>query len=336
MRAVAGVLGAALLIVATPSLANDSTAELANNGLRFLHDPDIAIRSEDLAISTEAVKIAYVFENMSKSDKTVTIAFPMPDIAFNGDDDIGLPSTDLDNPFHFHVAADSAPITPTLDRHALVNGQDLSNRLTAAKIPFMPGAEATNNALDALPQASKDEFVKLGLAAIEEFTTKPDTPLEKHLTAAWTLRAAYLWKQTFPAGAKVRLTQDYAPSVGGSAQTMVGTKDWRQNDQMQAYPTKYCMEPSFEAAVVKVIKARKLDYAPFGEQRISYILKTGANWAGPIGDFHLTIDKGAPENFVSFCGEGVTKTGPTRFEMRKTDFTPTNDLDILILTPTKG
>ena len=71
----------------------------------------------------------------------------------------------------------------------------------------------------------------------------------------------------------------------------------------------------------------------YWESRIGYILTTGANWSGPIGDFHLTIDKGAPENLVSFCGEGVVKTGPTRFEIRAKDFVPERDLAILFLLP---
>ena len=36
-------------------------------------------------------------------------------------------------------------------------------------------------------------------------------------------------------------------------------------------------------------------------------------------------------NLVSFCGEGIRKIAPTRFEMRKSDFTPKSDLYVLIL-----
>ena len=70
------------------------------------------------------------------------------------------------------------------------------------------------------------------------------------------------------------------------------------------------------------------------EQRIEYVLTTGGNWAlGTIGDFKLTIDKGDPDNVVSFCGENVRKTGPTTFEMTAKDFYPERDIDILILHP---
>jgi hypothetical protein len=87
------------------------------------------------------------------------------------------------------------------------------------------------------------------------------------------------------------------------------------------------------SAVAAAMKKLKTDYPPFTEQRIDYILTTGANWAGPIGDFHLTVDKGQTNAIISFCGDGVTKTGPTRFEVRRKNFTPTADLHILILLP---
>ncbi len=74
----------------------------------------------------------------------------------------------------------------------------------------------------------------------------------------------------------------------------------------------------------------------YQERRISYVLRTGANWARPIGDFRLVVDKGAPENLVSFCANGVTKISSTQIEVRATDFTPRRDLDILILAPFKA
>ena len=69
----------------------------------------------------------------------------------------------------------------------------------------------------------------------------------------------------------------------------------------------------------------------YTEQWISYILTTGANWSGPIGKFKLTVDKGREKDFVSFCGTGVKKVGPTTFEMSATDFYPQKDLHVLFL-----
>ena len=76
--------------------------------------------------------------------------------------------------------------------------------------------------------------------------------------------------------------------------------------------------------------------APYTENWMSYVWSTGANWNGPIHNFHLTIDKGDPKALVSFCWDGkVTKTGPTTFSMQATDFSPPQDheLEILLLNP---
>jgi hypothetical protein len=66
---------------------------------------------------------------------------------------------------------------------------------------------------------------------------------------------------------------------------------------------------------------------------VSYILTTANNWARPIGDFRLVVDKGSPDALVSFCGTDVKKISPTQFEMRAKDFTPEQELEILIATP---
>ena len=69
----------------------------------------------------------------------------------------------------------------------------------------------------------------------------------------------------------------------------------------------------------------------FEQKRLEYVLKTGANWSGPIKQFRLVVDKGSPDNLVSFCGQNVTKIGPTKFEMTHLDFTPKANLAVLIL-----
>jgi hypothetical protein len=122
------------------------------------------------------------------------------------------------------------------------------------------------------------------------------------------------------------------PSVGGSAQTSLGSPEAAKDDWFRQYKTKYCMDSDFLVAIDKARKAAKTEFgAPYSEQRITYILKTGANWSGAIKDFRLVVDKGDASSLVSFCGEGVPKIGPTQFEMRKTDFIPDSDFSVLIL-----
>ena len=67
------------------------------------------------------------------------------------------------------------------------------------------------------------------------------------------------------------------------------------------------------------------------ERRINYVLKTGANWAGPIRSFKLTIDPGASDRLVSFCPGSLKPTAPNALEFSATDFKPESDLKILIV-----
>ena len=69
-----------------------------------------------------------------------------------------------------------------------------------------------------------------------------------------------------------------------------------------------------------------------------FVLKTARNWKGPIGRFHLTIDKLKPDNLISLCWDGdLKKTGPTTFESTRENFAPAGDIKLLVLeTPPKN
>jgi len=98
----------------------------------------------------------------------------------------------------------------------------------------------------------------------------------------------------------------------------------------------YCVDAGFLAALDRASARhgpRKQIVLP--DRRIDYVLTTGANWRAPIASFRLVVDKGAPGNLVSFCGDDVRRLSPTRFEMRKTSWRPDRDLKVLIVTPTE-
>jgi hypothetical protein len=64
----------------------------------------------------------------------------------------------------------------------------------------------------------------------------------------------------------------------------------------------------------------------------SYILTTANNWKGPIGRFHITLDKLKPENVISLCWNAAVlrKTSPTRFESTVMNFRPKRHLNIAV------
>ena len=72
-----------------------------------------------------------------------------------------------------------------------------------------------------------------------------------------------------------------------------------------------------------------------GERTLGYILTTGGNWAGPIGRFHLTVDKGAAQNLVSMCAPDIQRTGPTTFELTRMNWRPRSNLLLYFLIPNR-
>jgi hypothetical protein len=330
-RSVLAILLSAL--VAAPALANDSSAELATGGLVFVHNDDVEMRAEDLAVSAKEIRVRYRFFNTGAKDVTTLVAFPMPEIKVDGpDDNITVPTDDPQNLLGFATTVNGRPVATGLEQKVSALGLDRTELLRALKIPLAPHLPATNEALDRLPADKQAELLRLGLAEINEFDDGHG--MQKHLEARWALRTTYFWEQTFPAHTELMVEHRYQPSVGGSVQTSLGSSDVTKQDWFQRYKTKYCMDGGFLDAVDKARKTAKSEFgAPYSEERIAYILKTGANWSGPIKEFHLVVDKGDADSLVSFCGQDVKKISPTQFEMRKADFSPENDLNVLILNP---
>jgi hypothetical protein len=316
---------------AVPALANDTSAELATGGLLFVQNDNVEMRSEDLAISAKQVDVRYRFFNKSASDVTVLVAFPMPEVRIEEQDqNIALPTQDPVNILGFATTVNGKPVRTQVEQHVLAAGIDRTQLLTSLGIPLAPHLAATNEALDRLPHEKWDELVRIGLAEIEEYDIGKG--MTKHLAARWGLRTTFYWEQTFAAKAETIVEHRYRPSVGGSVQTSLGSPSSAKEGWYDEYKRKYCLDSDFFATIDRLRKAAKSEFGPpYSEERIDYILRTGANWSGPIGQFHLTVDKGDASSLVSFCGQGIKKTGDTKFEMTKSNFTPDGDLAVLIL-----
>jgi hypothetical protein len=318
-------------LAALPALANDTSAELSTGGLIFVRNDDVEMLSEDLAISAREVSVRYRFLNRSDKDVTVLVAFPMPDIQVVGPDDItSVPTEDPVNFLAFSTTVNGAPVAAKVEQRVIAAGIDRTQLLRTLGIPLAPHLAGTNEALDRLTPDQREELLRIGLAEINEYDAGGG--MKKHLEARWMLQTTYYWEQTFPARAETAITHRYKPSVGGSVQTALGSPDQAKEPWYQEYREKYCFDREFLAAVERARNAANSKFgAPFAEERIDYILKTGANWSGPIKEFRLVVDKGAASNLVSFCGSNVKKLGETRFEMKKSDYTPDGNLSVLIL-----
>jgi len=328
--------GFALACLAGGARANDSIAELATGGLIFVTTDDIEMRSEKLFISTEQVRVTYEFFNKSDKDVTTLVAFPLPEIRIaHQDDNVAVPTQAPDNIFGFRTAVDGVAVKAEVEQRVTAMGIDRTQYVRALGVPLDPHLPATDAALDKLPSEKWPELVALGLAEVVEYGD--DKGMKKHLEARWGLATTYYWKQTFPAKKQIVIQHRYVPSVGASAQTSLGAPGQDKESWYADYAKKYCIDQGFMAAIQSLRRASRSEFGPpYNEQRIDYILKTGANWSGPIGDFELTVDKGAPDALVSFCGKNVKKISPTRFQIRQKDFVPEGNLAVLILTRIKN
>jgi hypothetical protein len=324
-----------LSLAASTALANDTTAELKTGGLEFTRSGDITMQEEKLYISPKEVRVDYVFRNTADKPVETYVAFPMPDITGSPDPMMDAGNTASDNFLGFSVVQDGTEIKPSLQQNIYSGDIDMTDVLVAAKVPLNPLSDKTAQAIKQLPRTTIEEWLTRGLVIAYSYD---DGSGEKtDYIPMWTLKSAYWWKTTFPAGKDIHVSHKYHPSVGGTvATTFLDENGQPKGERWDEYSKKYCIDDN----LVKVARRSNADMnagKPYlVENWISYVLTTGANWLGPIGKFTLIVDKGEPDNYVSFCGTGVKKTGPTTFEMTATDFSPEKDLDILLLVPTQA
>jgi hypothetical protein len=297
------------LALAAPAAANDSTAEHAAGGLVLTRTADIDMVSEDLFVSAGEVRVRYVFRNRSPRDIRTVVAVPMPDrdLAQEREMDVAYPSDLV-------TRVDGRPVNMEVDRRAVRGGTDYSHLLASHGLLPTSGSEALNR----LTEGERARLVKLGLAEADEGRLAP----------AWTVKESWYWQQVFPAGRDLVVEHRYAPGTGGSVDAALGYPEFRNSPEGRAMIRDYCADRAFLAGLDRL---RRRGATP--EQRIGYILTTGGNWRSPIGDFRLVVDKGAPSNLVSFCGDGVRKISPTRFEIRRKNWRPDRDLKVLIVGP---
>jgi hypothetical protein len=329
------LLIAAMLLVASPALANDTMSQLGTGGLVFVTSDDVSMDSEDLSVSPKQVKVVYHFTNNGAADQHALVAFPLPDITGDGDFMVNVPNEDPDNLFGFTTTFDGEPVQSDLHQYAFAVGIDQSALLKSLDVPLAPFGKATTDALNGLTREQQQNLIHLGM--VIPMTYDAGNGEQTDYTPIWTLRSTYSWEADFPAGKTVEVVHSYTPSVGGTVATtfLVPPADATDEDRPKEYKAKYCTDDG----LIKTLKASLKDpadlySAPYQETWISYIWSTGANWSGPIKKFHLSIDKGDPKNLVSFCWDGkVNKSGPTSFEMNATDWQPPygHELEILIL-----
>jgi hypothetical protein len=320
--------------LSAPASANDSSASIGLGGLVLQQNDAVSMDSEDLFISEDRISIKYRFTNRSNKDVETLISFPLPAIPSGIDGHMGdqaYPNWKED--LKFKTLVDGKPVA--LSYHEQVSivgdskGRDIRPRLKALGWPekMWDDYQFTDKLQD-LGSAQKEAYVKEGLLRRQDGSD--------YLVANWQLQTHVTRKQIFPAGRTITVEHSYDPVAGGSVAGVL-EKQSRKEGYFKEYAANYCIDANFLKGFDKRRYTGKLDGDGndrgmyYSETWLSYVLKSGANWKGPIKDFRLVVDKGSADNLVSFCMDGVKKIGPTLFEVRKTNFEPKKDLEILIV-----
>ena len=322
------------LATATPGLANDTTASMRAGGLVLERTTGIEMRSEDLYVSAREIRVNYRFFNRTDRDISTLVAFPMPDIPGGSESDLGVSFDDLTQPTPFTTTVDGVTAPTQVEQKAMVGDVDFTREVLANGLPLHPYADGMGDALARLSPAVAARMITQGLV-VDNGYVGDDGVRHVDLVAVWTLKTTHYWTQTFPSGREIGIDHRYTPAVGGTVQTLIGYSDPNAGPESVAvyraererYAQQYCTDADFVAGA----RRRQDAGQNVSEVWVDYVLTTGANWAEPIGDFRLVVDKGEPDNLVSFCATGVRKISPTQFEVRHRNYTPTRDLSVLIL-----
>ena len=230
----------------------------------------------------------------------------------------------------FEVRVDGRPVPTRAVRRALAGSRDITRELLAIGLPDAVVFETFGgDDPDALP------FTPAQAKALRALLGR-DAPLN-----GWQVEETRLWEQTFPAHREVVVEHTYRPFVGLAYDEPFqrrfpasGTGELTAASPVgeARLPAEACVDDSTRAGIDRRIDALAKAGAETVKRSLSdveYILGTGRNWEGPIGDFTLRIEKETPDEIVSLCFPGrPVRTSPTTIEFHARDLVPQDRLVI--------
>jgi len=325
MRKTFCMFGAALL-AAAPAFADDSSAALAIGGIVFTKNTPVRMAAEDLTVSPKAVHIRFVFANDTANDVETLVAFPLPDIdlAEYWGSALGSVTDDPVNFVGFKAVVDGKAVAFRVEQRAFVGIKDVTDLIASTGLQVNLVAGEGYQKLDKLAPDKQKRLIAAGVLETDE---------SHNFYPKWRVRTKFYWTQRFPAHKSVVIEHSYQPVTGQAFAVPTEFDGSMENP----YAKQYCMDAATLARVKAMMKAHKgtpdgMSLGMLNVYETDYILKTANNWNGPIGKFHLTLDKLKADNALSLCWDGeLKKTGPTTFEAVRENFAPTRDIHLLVL-----
>ncbi|MBI5656936.1 MAG: DUF4424 family protein [Geobacter sp.] len=154
------------------------------------------------------------------------------------------------------------------------------------------------------------------------------------------------WEQKFPKGKEIEVIHEYRPNTGNVPNYLSSTKQKEfsnpipkaidLSDQQKA-PKEACLDDVAVRTVKRKIGAllKKMPDSTVGVhlQDVEYILGTGRNWKGPIGNFTLKVIKDSPDQVVSLCFPGKPRQVNSKtVEFSQTNYTPQDKLTVYFIS----
>lgn len=321
MRGISGALTAAA-VLAMAAQADDSSAMLGAGGIVFVKNTPVRMAAEDLYVSPDAVRIRFEFQNPASRDVKTIVAFPLPDINTKefAESPIGTVTDDPTNFIGFKAVVDGKPVPVKVEQRAFLNGKDVTAEIAAFGAPLNPVSGDGYEKLRQLPKDKRKAMIAAGLADGDDTEIYPQ----------WTLRTRFYWTQIFPAKKTVTIEHSYQPVTG---QSFFSAEYQKRTDKYGDID--YCFDQGTWSAIQAQTGKVKNSPGYLGymiSYETAYILSTAGNWQGPIGKFHLTLDKLKPGNILSLCWDGnLKKSGPTAFEFTAENYAPKRDINMIVL-----
>ena len=316
-RTVWFVLGSLIMPISNCAIANDSIARIGTGGITFLKTEDVRMAQEVLEISTEAIRVKYRFQNESDKDIQATVAFPMPAYGWNSGESADETNVKPLRPFTTKVNGHS--VVTTIAKKAVINEQDVTSVFRKIGLTDKQIFETFSHC----PGEDDKRFELCGL------TQKQEAALEK--LGDWKVSETVLWEQVFPANAEVEVLHEYAPFVGGSYTVPFQKRfGYVSGVLVKGERAEACVDDGTRNAIerkVKLLAEGGADQVWVSLAEVEYILGTGRNWKGPIGDFKLRIIKDSPDQVISLCFPGKPqRVSNTVFEFARTNYDPQDKL----------
>jgi len=326
-----GLVPLLLGMLALSGECNDTLVRAVGGGIVPIKSSNIRMVKERLEISTQRVKVNYVFLSDAGEDATETLAFPMPEYPAV----FGISGSDTVRPLEdFATRVEGSPVASRRVRLAKLGERDITAELRSLGLSeqeIFGGSGACRYG----PSAAGSQEFKC------HYTPAQKRKLEQLCdgcsgSPGWKISETLYWTQTFPARKPLHVAHEYAAKAGAYFHSRVDA--WSVRDELAAdreLAGNACIDEGVLASaarvatkgLVKSTDPRDYTSVDINIQSVEYVLGTGKNWKGPIEDFELVIRKDRPEQLVSVCFPGkAVRAGPRQISFRHSDFMPQDRL----------